>query len=400
MNLTWSEDQQLLIDSAQRFAARYYTPDVRLRSLEQEPVSHSSSNVWKDLSQFGWLGVVVPSDSEGFGGGAMEVGILSEYAGRCLLLEPFLWSAVESVRLIQNVASPDVANNWLKKIVSGELRVSVAHIEQAMSGRMDVINATAERTVSGWRLNGKKRFVMDAGAQMFLCTATISQTGRTEMFLVRCDQAGINRTSFHTLDERSACQLEFNQVDLPNDALLSTYSAVEVMDAIVQSREAVKLAMCFEAIGAMEHLLEATVKYTNDRQQFGRNLSANQVLRHRMVDMAVSIRETRALAMRAAIFEDDPTQSRMEKNRARLGATAKATEATRLVAHEAIQMHGAMGVTEELSVGRYVKRLMYCQMWWGPLSLQYQERSILDNEHQKIDQENSNESRSEEKTWI
>ena len=117
MNLTWSEDQQLLIDSAQRFAARYYTSDVRLRSLEQEPVSHSYSNVWRDLSQFGWLGVVVPSDSDGFGGGAMEVGILSEYAGRCLLLEPFLWSAVESVRLIQNVASPDVAENWLKKIV-------------------------------------------------------------------------------------------------------------------------------------------------------------------------------------------------------------------------------------------------------------------------------------------
>jgi alkylation response protein AidB-like acyl-CoA dehydrogenase len=400
MNLSWSEDQQLLMDSAQRFAARYYTPEVRLRSLGHNPVTHTSPDVWRDLAEFGWLGVIVPPEAGGFGGGALEVGILSEQAGRCLLLEPYLWSALESVRLIQAVASPAVAEHWLAQISSGALRVSVAHTEAAMPGGLDVLETTAERTPSGWRLLGQKRFVMDAGAQVLLCTARVRDTGRVAVFLVRGDQAGARCRPFQTLDERSSAHFEFPQVELTADALLSNESSADVMDAIVRSREAVGLALCSEAIGAMEHLLEATVRYTQDRQQFGRPLSANQVLRHRMVDMAVAIRETRALALRAAILEDDPVQSREAKSRARLGATAKATQATRLVAEEAIQMHGAMGVTEELSVGLYVKRLLLCQMWWGPLSVQHQERSRLDLAHLGLALANASDTRVEPAPWI
>jgi alkylation response protein AidB-like acyl-CoA dehydrogenase len=179
-----------------------------------------------------------------------------------------------------------------------------------------------------------------------------------------------------SLDERGLCHVQLDDVAVARGDCLAEGQGVR--HAVQRSRDALRLALCSEAVGAMEVLLQQTVAYSQTRKQFGRPLSANQVLRHRMVDMAIAVRETRALALRAAILADDATQPELQRRRAVLGATAKATVATRLIAEEAIQLHGAMGVTEELSVGLYVKRLMFCQMVWGPQSQQLRARAEMD----------------------
>jgi alkylation response protein AidB-like acyl-CoA dehydrogenase len=374
MNLDWSDEQRLLIDSVQRFASRYYTPELR-RAARAAPEG-ALPRVWLDLAEQGWLGVAVAVADGGFGGGALEVSILAEGAGRCLLLEPYLWSAVEAVRLLAAAVPPEAAGGLLTGIATGQLRVAVAHLEDPQPGGEGAVHATAEPVADGWRLNGQKRFVMDAGAQCLLVTARDTRSGRLSLFRVETSRAGVARAAFRTLDDRAAMHVMMHDVRLGRDARLD--EDADVAEAMALARDAARLALCSEAVGAMEVLLQQTLDYTRTRQQFGRPLAANQVLRHRMVDMAVALREARALAMRAAIFEDQPDATPAQRRRARLGAMAKAAQAARLISEEAIQLHGAMGVTEELTVGLYVKRLLFCQMVWGSVSLLHEARAALE----------------------
>ena len=374
MNLSWSQDQQLLIETSQRFATRYYTAKVRANA--RASADGASPQVWQDLAAQGWLGVAVPESNGGFGGGALEIGILAEGAGHCLLIEPWLWTAVEAVRLIREAASTERQAPLLAQIAQGGLRVAVAHLEDAQSGDEWALGSLAKPAGTGWRLSGQKRFVMDAGVDLLLCSATDPTRGLPMLFAIDAKAPGVRLSPMRSLDERGLCHVQLDDVAVARGDCLAEGQGVR--HAVQRSRDALRLALCSEAVGAMEVLLQQTVAYSQTRKQFGRPLSANQVLRHRMVDMAIAVRETRALALRAAILADDATQPELQRRRAVLGATAKATAATRLIAEEAIQLHGAMGVTEELSVGLYVKRLMFCQMVWGPQSQQLRARAEMD----------------------
>jgi alkylation response protein AidB-like acyl-CoA dehydrogenase len=373
MNLSWSEEQRLLIDSAQRFASRYYTSEVR--SASRASPEGALGPVWRDLAEQGWLGVAVADSAGGFGGGALEIGILAEAAGRCLLLEPYLGSAVEAVRLLSAVAPSAGAASLLADIAAGKSRVAVAHREDAQPSGPSAVQATAEPNAAGWRLNGHKRFVMDAGAHLLLVSARDTRSGLLGLFRVEATRPGVERASFRTLDDRAAMHVALADVCVDRAARLD--DGADVAAAADEARDAVRLALCSEAVGAMEVLLQKTLEYTQTRQQFGRPLAANQVLRHRMVGMSVALREARALALRAAIFEDQPDVTDTRREHARLGAMAKAAQAARQVGEEAIQMHGAMGVTEQLSVGLYVKRLMFCQMMWGSVVLLHETRGAM-----------------------
>lgn len=357
MDLTLSEDQRLLKESVDRFVAQAYDFAVRRRIVESP--SRFDAAVWRSLAEFGWLGLPLPEADGGFGGGAVEVGIVMEGLGRGLVLEPWLSTAVVAGGLIAGAGSPTQRADWLPRIVDGTLRVAFAHNESPYTSLGGPCDTRAERDADGWRLRGAKRLVLDGpGADAFLVSAVAD--GRRALFVVPCGAEGLRVTPFETVDSRLAANLDFDGLRVEDGHRLGVPDdASGLIDAVVDRAVA---ASCAEAVGCMQVLLDATIAYTKTRVQFGRPIGANQVLQHRMVDMAIHLEEARAMALRAALYASaEPGVRAREVS----GAKLKIARAARFVAENAVQLHGGMGVTDELNIGAYFKRLLAFEKTYG-----------------------------------
>jgi alkylation response protein AidB-like acyl-CoA dehydrogenase len=371
MNLSFSEEQRLLKDSVERFVAQAYGPSTRQQILESAP--RFSLETWQDFAKFGWLGLPVPEADGGIGAGPIEIGILMEAFGRGLVLEPYVSTVVLGVGLITKAGSPEQRDRLLPAIVSGELRIALAHTEQERSFDPTKPDTRARSTGDGWQLSGRKVLVFDApSANRYIVSASLEDSSESAvgLFLVPQEIDGLKLEPFETIDGRLAARLELNDVRLDKAMRL---------DALDDARQEISAAIdhaiaasCAGAVGCMDALLAQTVDYVKTRVQFGQSLSANQVLRHKLVDMAVQCEEARAMALRASLHLSSPASMRA---RAVSGAKHKISRAARFVGETAIQLHGAMGVTEELSVGAYVKRLMAFEMMFGTAA-EHQRRLI------------------------
>lgn len=357
MDLTFSEDQRLLKESVERFVAQAYDFAARRRIVESE--SRFDVGVWKSFAGFGWLGLPLPEADGGFGGGAVEVGIVMEGLGRGLVLEPWLTTAVVGGGLIAGAAGPSQRADWLPRIAAGTLRVAFAHTESPYASLGGDCATRAEREGEDWRLRGAKRLVLDApGADAFLVSARID--GRVALFLVPRGAEGMRATPFETVDGRLAASLDFDGLRADDGQRLGGLDdASGLIDAVVDRAVA---ASCAEAVGCMQVLLDATIAYTKTRVQFGRPIAANQVLQHRMVDMAIQLEEARGMALRAALHANaEPSVRAREVS----GAKLKIARGARFVAENAVQLHGGMGVTDELDIGAYFKRLLAFEKTFG-----------------------------------
>ena len=357
MDLNLSQDQRLLKESVERFVAQGYDFSIRRRIAESAP--RFDAGVWKSMADFGWLGLPLSEADGGFGGGAVEVGIVMEGLGRGLVLEPWLTTVVLGAGLIAEAGSAAQRADWLPRIVTGQLRVALAHTEAAFESLGGDCATQAVRDGEGWCLHGSKRLVLDgAGADAFLVSAPVN--GELAVFFVPRDTPGLRVTPFEILDGRLAANLAFDALRLGDAQRLSGRSdARPAIDAVIDRAVA---ASCAEAVGCMQVLLDATLDYTKTRVQFGRALAANQVLQHRMVDMAIQLEEARAMALRAALHVDaEPDMRAREVS----GAKLKIARGARFVAESAVQLHGGMGVTEELNIGAYFKRLLAFEKTFG-----------------------------------
>ncbi len=350
MDLTPTEEQRLLRESVERFAAGRYTPELR-RHYAAGPHGYSAA-MWAEMAGLGWLALAVPETHGGLGAGAVEIGIVMEGAGRALMAEPLLPSTV-ATSVIAALADPAQAARWLPAIAEGRLLAVLAHSERHMRLDRGAIRTEATREGTGWRLRGAKDAVMAGGsAGLLLVSARIGE--EMGVFAV---ETGAETQCYPIVGGGTACNVSLD-VTLGSDALLG--GGGDAGPAVAAALDTACAALAAESVGCMTALLEATTAYTRTRTQFGRPLSNNQVLRHRMVDMAIACEEARAIALRAALLMDGPGRTR-----AASAAKARTSRAARFVAEQAVQLHGGMGVTDELDVGEYFKRLLAIDAQYG-----------------------------------
>jgi alkylation response protein AidB-like acyl-CoA dehydrogenase len=244
-------------------------------------------------------------------------------------------------------------------MIQGALRPSLAHSER--HGRLDLayITTVAMRAGNDWRLSGEKDFIVSGATADAYVVSAQSDERLPELFIVDAGASGASIQSFETLDGRQGCRLLLeNVVVASDDHLCDGNAGLALSDAL----EVAAFALACESLGCMEALLDATIAYTQTREQFGRPLAANQVVRHRIADMFVRCQETRALTLKAALSIDGHLADR---SRVVSALKYKAGKDGRFVAESAIQLHGAMGVTEELDIGTYAKRLLANDLSYG-----------------------------------
>jgi hypothetical protein len=375
MDLTLSDEQRLLRESVDRFINETYDADHRRRSAG-DPLGFSAQ-IWKQFAELGWLALPIGEAHGGLGAGAIETGILMEAFGRGLVAEPYLATVVIGAGLIAECGSEAQRQAILPKVVDGSPLLAFAHSERAARFDLAHVDTTARKTPDGWRLDGRKTAVLDGhAANQIIVSARIAGDNGTPgnlcLFLVPPGTSGITLRDFPRLGGGRACNLDLADVRLPADALLGDgRDCLPEIEGVVDRALA---ALGSEAVGIMQTLLEKTLEYTKVRQQFGRPLSANQVIRHRLADMAMQCDEARSIALRAALMADAEPVAR---SRAASGAKAKIGKSARFVAEQAVQLHGAMGVTEELDIGSYFKRLLAFDTLFGGSAHHYRRHAAL-----------------------
>jgi alkylation response protein AidB-like acyl-CoA dehydrogenase len=375
MDLTPSDEQRLLRESADRFVSETYTADHRRRTAN-DPLGFSTK-IWKQFADLGWLALPIAEAHGGLGGGAIEIGILMEAFARGLVSEPYLSTVVIGAALISECGTDAQKQALLPKIADGSLYLAFAHSERQARFDLADVRTAAKKTPDGWRLDGHKTAVLDgSAASQIIVSARVDdrsgKPGKLCVFLVPQGTRGLASRDYPRLGGGRACNLELNSMQLPADALLGDGS--DALPAIETVIDRAMAALGAEAVGIMQTLLDQTLEYTKIRKQFGRPLSANQVIRHRLADMAMQCDEARSMALRAALMADAEPVAR---SRAASGAKAKIGKCARFVAEQSVQLHGAMGVTEELDIGAYFKRLLAFDTLFGGSAHHYRRHAAL-----------------------
>jgi alkylation response protein AidB-like acyl-CoA dehydrogenase len=363
MDLNFTEEQTMIRDSVASYLADSYDIDKRREIIQSD--SGWSAESWKFLAQdLGLLGASFSEELGGFGGGAIESMILSEEFGKVLTLEPYIETVVIGGGFLKysgHQSAPDL----IEQIISGELIMSFAQAERDSRYSLNQV-ATSAKSADGWSLNGQKRMVMAAPiANKFIVSARTSGDKGDEngisLFLVDADAEGVNINSYKTYDDRLAANVSFSNVSLGADALIGEKdNALPLIERVMCDAVA---AACAEANGVVSQMLSRTLEYTQDRKQFGKTLSSFQVLQHRMVDMFTAAEQSTSMSWLANIRvgEDDEQQRKY----ACAAAKAFVSKACKQVGQSAIQLHGGMGLTEEMAISHYFKRATALEQLYG-----------------------------------
>jgi alkylation response protein AidB-like acyl-CoA dehydrogenase len=364
MDFTYSNEQLALQETLQRFIGRDYGFERR-RELAGTALGFSA-DAWAQYAELGLLALPFPEEFGGLGGNAVDIMLVMELIGRGLLLEPFLSTIVMCGGLIRHAGAEPLKGNLLQRIGAGELKVALACYEA--KGRYDLshVACTAVRSGGGWRLTGEKTVVLDApSADYFLVSARSSgHAGEPQgisMFLVAREDAGMSLFAYPTQSGGRAADLRLKDVAVDAAGLIGAPGdGLAIVERAVDRGIA---ALCAEAVGIMTALNEATLNYLKTRKQFGVPIGKFQALQHRMAEMFIAAEQARSMAVNAAVYAD--SENAAERRRAVSGAKAYIGQAARLVGQQAVQMHGAMGVVDDLIVSHYFKRLTMIDLSLG-----------------------------------
>jgi alkylation response protein AidB-like acyl-CoA dehydrogenase len=352
VDLGYDTEQVILRESAERFLAERYDYATFRRISESE--AGFSREIWNELAGLGWLGLPFAPDDGGSGGGAVELAILMEAFGRHLVIEPYLATVVLGGGLVARIGSAAERQAMLPSVIAGEQLLAFAHEEHGPSTQ-------AQRTSRGYVLQGAKKMVLGGATADTLLVSAQLAGGGTGIFIVPAQTRGLTLRPYRMLDGAHAADLGLADVAVPHSALLGDDEHAE--DTVAAVIHGAIAALSADAVGAIAVMVKATVDYTKTRVQFGQPLAHFQALQHRMVRMRINEEEARASSLLATLSIDGPAQARA---RAVSGAKAKIGRCARLVHQEAIQLHGAIGTTSELSLGAYAKRLITYEILFGP----------------------------------
>ena len=359
MDFTLSGEQELLREGLSKFLAARYDLESSRAAAKTGP--GWQPDIWRGFAEeLGILGATLPESVGGSGGGAAEVMVIAEELGRALGIEPFIDTVIVAGGLLSRAGGVRAAA-ILEGIAVGSAVVALAATEADSGDGWDTLSTRAVRDGDGWRISGSKAVVIAAPlATHLLITARVG--GDVALFLIEFDATnpprGMAVHGYRTIDDRRAADLTFDDVRLPADALIDE----DAWESLQRARDEGAAAVCSEAVGAMRRVLADTVDYSKQRQQFGQPIGSFQVLAHRMVDMYMELQQAVSAAYLAVLNLDAEPEVR-----ARAVSAAKATigRAARFVGQNAVQLHGGMGMTEELAIGHYFKRLTALQYEFG-----------------------------------
>lgn len=363
MDFNLTSEQVLLRESLRRYLAGSYSFAAHDAASRSEPGWRPE--IWRSLStDFGLLGAALPERVGGQGGGAVEVMLIAGELGGVLALEPYVETVVVCGGLLRETGGP-VADDLLRRIIAGQTIMAFGWAEPQARYVFADAETTAERDGDGWRLNGIKSLVTAAPwADRLIVTArtggAAGDSHGLSLFLLDPRQDGVTLKPYPTIDGRRAADLLLQDVRLAPEALLG--QAGGTLPIVEKVADEAISALSAEAVGVLRRMLRDTVVYTGQRRQFGKPLSDMQVLQHRMVDMFMKVEAAESAVLLATLNLDGAAE-----DRARAVSAAKVTvsEACRFVGQSAIQLHGGMGMTDELPLGRYFKRAMAIDAEFG-----------------------------------
>ena len=357
-----SEERQLLNDSLRDLLDSKYSFERFKKLARADDADGFGRADWATYAEMGWLGVALPESVGGAGGGATELGIVMAGVGRYLLLEPFLGTIVLGSAAIEKAGTP-AQQQPLSDIAAGKLLLAFCHAEPDGGFSREYVETIAQREGGGYVIDGAKAHAIAAhAADTLVVSARLgSEKGPVALFLVPRTADGIRLSPAPTLDGRRGAAVKLTGVRVPATAKLGDCDD-DMTPIIGDILDRGAIAVCAEAVGAMAAVTQLTVDYLKTRQQFGQLLSKFQVLQHRLVDMSVAAEEARAIVHAAlqALDEGDP-----EARRAIWRAKVQTSRSARFVGGQAIQLHGGMGMTDELVIGHYYKRLSLCETLLG-----------------------------------
>jgi len=355
MDFTFNEEQTLIQDQVDQFVQKEYDWETR-QSLSNSDLGFGESN-WQKFAELGWLGISVSEDSGGFGGSAIESMLIMEAFGKGLVVEPFLETMIMAGSLIDDYGSDEQKSSILEPAISGEMHLALAYAEPQSRFNLSDVVTEAKAEGENYILNGYKSVVMNGpSANKIIISARTSSSQLDEngitLFIVDSDSKGLSKTNYKTVDGRRASDLTIENVSVSKDNIIGNLdSGFEILDSAIDKAI---LAISAEAVGAMEVLYKTTVEYTKTREQFGTPIGKFQVLQHRMVDMFMEYEQCKSLLYMATMKHEEGAP---DAKKAISGLKYQVGKAGKFIGQQAVQLHGGMGVTDELNVGHYFKRL-------------------------------------------
>ena len=359
MDFNLSKEQELLRDGLDKFLSTRYDLEKSRAAAKTGP--GWQPDIWHGFAdELGILGAALPEDVGGIGGGAVEIMVIAEALGHALVVEPYIDTVVVAGGLLCR-AGGGVATALLEKIVAGTAIVALAASEAVSGEHWRDVSTVAEHDGDEWVLGGTKIVAVGAPLATHLLITARTPSG-ISLFVVETDTGapGIEAHHYRTVDDRRASDLVIDGLRLPGGALLGEEG--QAWASLAQARDEGAAAVCAEAVGCMRRVLADTVEYCKQRRQFGQPIGSFQVLQHRMVDMYMELEQAVAAVYLAVLnLETEPAV------RARAVSATKATvgRAARFIGQQAVQLHGGMGMTEELAIGHYFKRLTALQFEFG-----------------------------------
>jgi alkylation response protein AidB-like acyl-CoA dehydrogenase len=362
MNFDYTDEHNMLRESIAKWAAGQYDFDKRRVALANEDAWKQN---WATFADLGLLAAPLPEDFGGLGGGALDIGVVAEEFGKALVVEPYVPTVVIGAGALNYAGSAAQKEEHLNAIAGGERVIAFAQAEPKSRWALNDVTTSAKKDGAGWTLNGQKAVVLGGPqADHFLVTARTAGKQRDakgiSLFLVAKDAKGVSTRDYPTMDDTRASEVYFENVSVGSDSLIGAADgALALVERLVDEANT---AYCSEAVGCMRMMTSLTQDYAKTRKQFGRAISEFQVIQHRLVDMFMATEESVSMALFATLKLGESDE---ERAKAVSAAKVAIGRHGRFVGQAAVQVHGGMGVTDEMRVGHYFKRATMLDSTFG-----------------------------------
>ena len=353
MNLDYNDEQNMLREQIQKFCESEY--DFYKREEIVKSSNDFDENVWNLFAEQGWLSMPFSEQSGGLGFGPIELSILFEEFGKALVIEPYLSTVVLSGTLLDKSTFSE-KNDLIEKICTGSIHISLAYAE--VDNGYDYLNPSTTLD-SKFVLNGTKTLVLN-GSNAEKIIVTCSNDDSLNIVVLDANTPGVSINSFSTVDGQSCSEISFENVKLDKSNIIAAGNDAE--NLLKETINLATLCICAEAVGCMESCYHKTLEYTKGREQFGQPISGFQVLQHRMVDMFIESELAKSLLIKA-MLEVNNRSDEMYKHVSALKSYVG--KSGKLSAKEAVQLHGGMGVSEEMMIGHYLKKMISIDALFG-----------------------------------